>query len=361
MYAILSLSLGGMCPGPPNTFRGTMVNANEAAAVLVRKSRRLRLVLVFIAEGFIKWQESVSLMYYLIPHIGSPFKQRIFFIFQPLNYLTMKSTVLLIIIFSSTVFRATGQHQSDKGKLEVSIGASVPVGNFSKATVGTFKHVSGGAKTGEAIGINYIFSTTNKISFSLNAFGTRNPVNTNELEQAFSSQPFYGFSASSGPPSPPNPSTARYYKNWNFNKASWFTAGLMGGGNLDLPINSWKDFFFNAKAGIGGVVAWSPKLDGSAHTDTSIVIVHQDADAAVGFSFTASLGLAYEYKKGTRLHFDIGYLGTVQMKILDVKSVYGILTGNPPGSQMQESGSSVGDLKQSIGMVNISVGVSFIL
>src|SRR6185312_5703394 len=40
MPATFSRSLGGVCPGPPNTCRGTIVNAAAAPAAVERKARR---------------------------------------------------------------------------------------------------------------------------------------------------------------------------------------------------------------------------------------------------------------------------------------------------------------------------------
>ena len=273
----------------------------------------------------------------------------------------MKAALILSLVFVLGTTFATAQHHTDKGRLEIAFGTSTPVGSFGDATVGIFNHITGSAKTGESLLIGYHFPTKKKIGFSLNLVGTRNPINTKELEQTFASQPFYRLSFSSGPPPPPPGSMqARYYENWKFDKASWLTASFLAAADLNLPINNWKNFFFIAKAGVGVMLAVSPDLDGAAYTDTSAVLIHQSSKSAFGFCFTASSGLAYQFNPQTRFHFNAGYQGTLKTTFPDLHTKFAITSGSP-SSPSQESGSSFSDVKQSIQLINVTVGVSFIL
>ncbi len=282
-------------------------------------------------------------------------------VIKHLNFVNMKAALILSLVFVLGTTLATAQHHSDKGRLEIAFGASTPVGSFGEATVGMFNHITGSAKTGESLLIGYHFPSQKKIGFSLNLVGTRNPINTKELEHAFASQPFYQLSFSSGPPPPPPGSLqARYYKNWNFDKTSWLTASFLAAADLNLPINNWKNFFFTAKAGVGVMLAVSPDLDGSAYTDTSAVLIHQSSNGAFGFCFTALSGLAYQYNPHTRFHFNVGYQGTPKTTFTDLHTIFAITSGSP-SSPIQESGSSFLDVKQSIQLINATVGVSFIL
>ena len=274
----------------------------------------------------------------------------------------MKAAFILSLVFVLGATFATAQHKPEKGRLEIAFGASTPIGSFGEANVGAFNHITGSAKTGESLLIGYHFSSRKKISFSLNLIGTRNPINTKELEQAFASQPFYGLSFFSGPPPPPPGSLKpRYYKNWSFEKASWLSASLLAAADLNSPINSWKNFFFTAKAGVGATLAVSPDLYGAAYTDTSVVLIGQSSTGAFGFCFVASTGLAYQYNPHTRFHFNVGFQGTPNIKFHDLHTIYGITQGNTPGSPLGETGSSFNDVSQSIDLINITVGVSFIL
>ncbi len=273
----------------------------------------------------------------------------------------MKTVLAPIIIFSLSTLGASGQQQKNNGRIEFGIGASVPVGNFGKANLGPFGgHVTGAAKTGQALEITYQFSTRSTIDFSLTVFGNRNPINTNELESAYGAKPFGGLST--GPsPNPPSPPSSRFYKNWHFDKASWYSTGLMAGGNINLPINSWKNFSFDAKVRIGAIFGASPELDGYAVTDTSYVIFNQSSKGAFGFCYSLSSGLAHDLNNHTRLHLNLAYLGTGSMKFFDVRTVTIITKGTSSNPQGQEYNSAKTDLTQKINLINILVGVSFIL
>jgi hypothetical protein len=260
--------------------------------------------------------------------------------------------LLLFLVF--TVLAQDGKNPS---RLEIGLGASIPIGTHSSGEIN--RHIKGFANTGQAVSISYYHRTKSKLGFLMMLSAQRNPLNTKALEEKYSNAPFYTFTPSSGPPLPMTP---KYYDNWNFNKEAWHTFSLMFGGYTNIPFNAGSKFSFNAKAAIGVVYASSPEYKGIMQSDTAVIAIQQMDDHAIGFSYCLSPALHYSITPATQLTFNLTYFGTLNMNFKDVETAGTAMEQQPgqPGPNTTYSGwKFTSNLEQSIQTINICLGLSF--
>ena len=271
---------------------------------------------------------------------------------EPLMKKILGTTSLLFIGFISLA-----QEIANRSKLEISLGASIPISTYRNGAVD--RHIKGFANTGQALSVSYYHPSKTKVGFMGMLSVIRNPINTGSIENKFSTSPFYSFSPSSGPPLPVNP---KYYDNWSFNKESWYTFGILLGGYSKIALAAHSKLSLHAKAAIGVAYVLSPEYNGITESDTAIVAVLQKNDHAFGCSFILSPGLQYAINPRSMLTFNVSYFGTLEMNFKNVETG-GTSMEQRPGpsgpSTVHSSWKFTSDVQQSVQTLNFSLGIQF--
>ena len=124
--------------------------------------------------------------------------------FQMNKFLSI--TILLCLSFSQ-IFS-----QVKTNELSLSFGPSFPFGNYSSASLDN--ELSGFAKIGQAISINYSSRLKNNLRLEAMLYGQRNPINTSAFANELSK--------------------ASALNNWTFDEKSWYATSLLLGISKEL-------------------------------------------------------------------------------------------------------------------------------
>ena len=110
----------------------------------------------------------------------------------------MRKLTFLLVIIIATPFQLFAQSISERYSLSLSIGASIPVGDFSKTD--SKNSLSGYGKTGETVKLSFGYKLTKIIGLEAMVYGQRNALNTGEYEKQLGETYFF--------------QDARNYSNW---------------------------------------------------------------------------------------------------------------------------------------------------
>jgi hypothetical protein len=256
----------------------------------------------------------------------------------------------LLIVFSS----GFAQQKINNRSLELNLGASIPIFKFASGESGN--HIQGFAKTGQAITLSYYHPTKSKFGFMVMLFGQKNPLNISSLEDKYSNTPFYSLIFSPTPN--PTPAPPIYYKNWEFNKESWYTASLMVGTYTLIPVNEVGKFSLTMKALIGAAYASSPQYLGTSRSDTATVQILQQANDGFGFSYSLIPGFRYLINQGTHITFNASYFGTAGINFNNMKTSGRIERSSGPTGTIS-SWTHTGDVDQSVQTIYLALGIQF--
>lgn len=268
----------------------------------------------------------------------------------------MKCHFPVVILFFSLPVFCFGQPGLSKNSVSLSLGASVPVGNFSKTDMNN--DLSGFAKTGEYVHLTFEhrLGNGNGPAILLRFYGQRNGLNTQAFADQFKNLPFY----LNGGPQPV------FYSTWNVQKKAWMLGSLMAGVKENFPLSSGRKFSFFLEGMIGAAYLQAPTLNAVGHTDTSVVEVTQSASSGTGISYCLGTGITYAVAKNLQLTFHLGYFGTGEIKFKNVtEHVIGTTGGlGIPGDFSLSNSlgptfsySNTGTAKQTVGSVNAGVGL----
>jgi hypothetical protein len=237
----------------------------------------------------------------------------------------------------------------------LSIGASLPVGNFS-STDPSNKY-SGYAKVGETINFSVVHKFYKNVGLVAMLSGQRNGLNTNLLAQQFAQTAIYFGNNGNGP---------NYYPNWTIDKVSWHVESFLLGIADEFFIKSSTKISFTAKALIGVANVELPRLNASSETDTSFVTITQSGASAIGFSYLAGVGLKYKCSKSIYLMLSTDYFATARINFenvtqtinatnggLVVPKVYSLSNSRLPPQVISYTGTN----SQPVGSININFGV----
>jgi hypothetical protein len=180
------------------------------------------------------------------------------------------------------------------------------------------------------------------------------------MEKSFSQLKVFQVSTSSSTPILPTQSPYTTYPNWKIDNSSWLSAALLVGGYGEFPATPSARLAFTTKAMIGMMYVRSPKLEARSVTDTVVVQLEQGSKSAFGFAYLLSAGTKYYFTKKISLLVNLEFLGTAQTKFDDVKQTITIakMSTGTGGFSMQQS---TGTQKQTIGSLNLNVGVGLAL
>jgi hypothetical protein len=274
------------------------------------------------------------------------------------NFEIVKNMKGQIVLFSFCVMalqNAYSQNQNDKTVVSFSLGASLPVGNFSSTDPAN--KFSGYAKVGETINFSLVHKFYENVGLIAMLYGQRNGLNTNLLAQQFAQTAIYFGNTGNGP---------NYYPNWSIDKMTWYSESFLLGITDEFFIKSSTKISFTAKALIGVANVQLPRLNASSTTDTSFVTITQSGASAIGFSYLAGVGLKYKCSKNIYLMLGTDYFGTSQIDFknvtqtitatnggLVVPKIYSLSNSRLPPQAISYTGTN----SQPVGSININLAV----
>jgi hypothetical protein len=273
--------------------------------------------------------------------------------------------IFAFILFSQQILlNAYPQNLNDKGYVSLSIGPSIPVGNYARTNLSNDQAVFA-ALGGSAI-LSYSRLIGKKIGLAAELLGQINPLNVKALEKDFGQQKFALPSVilSNGPPQNLPHQVYVSYQNWGFDKKSWFSGSALVGGYGEFALSKAGNISVTTKVLLGAAYLSAPKLSGESHTDTSWIKVGQTAASAFGFAYSLSSGLKYDFNKKISLIAIIEYFGTSNVTFKNVTeslySAYGepnqfTLGGGIANVSAQTSNTA--NTSQKVSILNISLGI----
>jgi hypothetical protein len=261
---------------------------------------------------------------------------------------------LLLFLFTSEIF--SQKSQAKNSYLTLSAGPSFPIGDFASKDLLSDK--SGFAAVGQSLNISYTKISLNKIGFSIELRGQRNPVDVKAMEESLNKSVFAtGFWASNGGMPPPQiPGTT--FSNWNVKKNSWYAGSAMGGICAEVPLGSSKKTTFNAKLLVGGVFVKSPGIEANSNTDTTTAHLEQNSEYAFGFISTVGAGFHFNINKKLFFLAEANYTGTNKLSFDNIESKFRSTKGESGTPDYSVSvAQTTADGRQVLTVVNVNVGI----
>lgn len=266
----------------------------------------------------------------------------------------MKKIILIILVFSYPGTKLFCQ--SNNSTLSLSIGPSLPVGNYAKTDPAN--NLSGYSKAGESINISFGYKLNKGIGLEAMLYGERNGLNTKAFANQLSELGFFAFY---GDP--------RYYSNWTIDKKSWYAESLLLGVTRQWYIGKTNSRVSIVAKALGGLAyVQYPELSANSKSDTSYVIIRQNSASAFGASFLLSAGVEYKLSKNTGILFSCEYFGTTQISFQNIDESIAATNGGLRVPKIYSLSNSVstpiaesyGDnSKQAISSINIKLGICF--
>ena len=268
----------------------------------------------------------------------------------------MKKLVLIIFVFSYPNTKLFCQ--SNKSTLSLSIGPSIPIGNYGKTN--PYNDLAGYAKAGESINISFNYKLIHGIGVEAMLYGQRNGFNSKVFSDGLPTE--LGFSLGGDP---------RFYSNWTYAWKSWYMESLLLGVTKQWSIgkpDSKVSIFAKALEGI--VHVQYPGMSANSKSDTSYVIIHQNNASAFGASFSLSAGVEYKLSKNIGILFSCEYFGTTKIFFQNIDENITATNGGLVVPKVYSLSNSVltpiaqtlGDTgKQTISSANIKLGICFTL
>lgn len=233
----------------------------------------------------------------------------------------MKKTLFLfVLIFCSATF----SYSQNKGYVSISIGPSIPIGDFASKDVNN--NSAGFAKTGAVLDISFAY----KLGKNLGVCAMLRGQADNFDNAAFG-----------------NVLAIQTGVNWSVKSNPWSIGGLMFGANASYPIN--KKISFESKAMIGFLRVASPEINTTISGTGGANWVKQNSVVSTSFSYLLCGGFKFDIGKKTCLLTNLDYLvSKPEFRNVEVTSSNG---GAP----------QLSTFRQSIQTINFSIGVGLLL
>jgi hypothetical protein len=249
--------------------------------------------------------------------------------------------------------------QPVRSEFNVSAGLAFPVGKFGSNDINSDQ--SGIAKAGPMVELSYNYGLKKSYGIVVSLTGLINPLNHQSLERSFDQTPLSAgsFIVWSGSGAPPQPSgNPPIYPNWQFKKSSWKAGALLFGGYAEQAAGQ-SIFLFRGM--VGAIVASSPRVDGSSVTDTAIAHITQSSETAAGLAYSVTASL--KVKLRSRLYFiaDADYLGTMKLTFSGVRETVTTAHGLPGAGNITSQSTLTGNLKQTINVLGVKLGLAITL
>ena len=272
----------------------------------------------------------------------------------------MRAAILVFAIILVNFFDAHAQAEKKEDYLELTAGASFPMGHYRSADM--YDSESGFAEVGEVFIFSFIHMVHKNIGLAAAVHGQRNPLNTKALETSFNQANFYNGVVPVSYVGQPagNPPAERYY-NWKFEKKSWWLGSILVGGYGQCVMSSAGKTVLTAKAMMGALYAAAPGLSGTSVSDTTRASITQSSGSAWGMGYTLAAGGKYKLAGKLFLRAEVEYLGSSELTFNDVKATFtsSRYRNNFPASFSQHT--MTGVTKQKIASLNLNVGIGLLL
>lgn len=266
----------------------------------------------------------------------------------------MRKLIILLVITIAAPHTLLAQSISERSSLSISIGASIPVGDFSITDANnTF---SGYAKIGETVKLSFGYKLTNIIGLEAMVYGQRNALNTGASQKELDKTYFF--------------QDARNYSNWEVVKKNWMIGSLLAGVTGDYTIDQRNKISIKAKALAGLALIKSPDLKAESNSGNAYAAFRGEYGSAKGMSVLLGAGLNFKLNHRFNLFLNSEYFTTRKITFkesreviiatdggLVVPGLYNIQNSrNPPVSSGQ-----IGTREQFISVINLNAGLSFFL
>ena len=262
-----------------------------------------------------------------------------------------KLTILLFIIISAP-YLLFAQSILERYSLSLSIGTSIPIGDFSKTDGKNM--FSGYAKTGETAKLSFSYKLTEIIGLEAMAYGQRNALNTGEFETQLGETYFF--------------QDGRNYSNWEVEKKRWMTGSFLAGVTGEYAIDHANKISIKAKALSGLALVKSPDLKTESKSADAFAAFRGEYGSAKGIAVLFGAGLQYKLNNRLSLLINSDYFTTKKLSFrestetiiatdggLVVPGLYNIENSqNPPISFGQ-----IGNREQKISSLNLNAGLRF--
>lgn len=255
------------------------------------------------------------------------------------------------------------QTTTSKNSLAVTAGVGVPLGSYgSSAKTNAY---AGYAQAGPNIQVSFTHSVNTRWGITGILYGAQNTLNSGTLAQQLNTTGFaqwvYGGTVGGTPPPAPQ---YVYYPNWHVDKNSWYTAALLAGATLNLPLQASK-LSFTATAAAGAAYISMAKIRAYSITDTAAAYITQNSVHAIAPAISVNAGLRYQVNHKISLAFTAGYFGTTNASFKNVTlttiQLHGFNVPNLPLPQNAQSISAsqyISTQKQSVSMFTANAGIS---
>lgn len=232
----------------------------------------------------------------------------------------MKKHLLSLALIASMALQATAQDQ--KGFVGISLGPSIPLGNFASKNVNSQE--AGFAKPGAT------FDITAGYKLGGSHFGIIATLRGQSY--AYDTQPLVNDLSFQAP-----------QFNWNVENSTWRTGSFLIGGFGSIPIS--ERVFLDARAMVGFANSTSPQLNITGTDLTDTFWVKRDSRSASSLAYLFGAGFKFDVAPKLYLLTNIDYMAT-----------------SPEFSNVDLT-TSIGDrqsitFKQNMGVFNLSIGVA---
>ncbi|HEV3221597.1 MAG TPA: hypothetical protein VGZ90_01900 [Puia sp.] len=280
----------------------------------------------------------------------------------------MKRVVQFITAFLFSMIRLSySQTIPEKNTLSFSIGASVPVGNFSSTDPSN--RLSGYAILGESVNFSFNHKLNKESGLTVMVYGQRNGINTNTMESQLDKSYFFPQAFNAGGPYFQTGGGQEVYYNWTLEKKYWYLESVLLGVTEEFSFEKNNKLSFVAKALVGAAYAQSPTLNGKSVTDTSYSVLYQNGASAFGFSYLFNVGMNYKLSGKLFLMLHALYFGTGQLNFKNITQniastngglvVPGVYSLSNSYMALIEESSTTEPNKQPFGTINILAGIGF--
>jgi hypothetical protein len=222
---------------------------------------------------------------------------------------------MVILLLASNVY------SQDKGYIAVSLGPSIPTGDFASKDMDN--NSAGFAKTGAIFDISFRYKLKNNFGVTAILRGQANQLDAQAIADEMSNK--FGISGT-------------------VKTNSWGIGGLLVGGYSTIPVA--KQLTFESRLMIGFVTASSPDISINFNIMSESGWVKQNTVTSSAFAYLAGVGLKYDAGKRVCLLANIDYLGA-KPKFKDVETAFS------DGTLEKDT------FTQQFGSVNVGVGIGY--
>ena len=189
-----------------------------------------------------------------------------------------------LIILTISLLTATNCHSQDKGYIAISLGPSIPIGDFASRDASNKS--AGWATTGAIFDISFAYKLGQNFGLTALLRGQANGIDNDAFASELAKQ-------AGG--------------NWTVDSKAWSIGGLMFGAYGSFPISDKVSF--DTSAMIGFLSATSPELNVTLSGSGGAVWVKQSSVSASSFSYLIGVGFKFDVGNKICLLANLDYLG----------------------------------------------------